>query len=190
LQSFAVKNQPYIHTHYFCRMISYVRLTPDDAALLSEMGGVSLIESHGHSAAPETMQAYVDRSFSVAACRTELEESRNIFTAVYYNGELAGYTKIICNVSHPAIQLEPVTKMERLYLLKAFYGLQLGLGLLQEALAFSKTAGDRGMWLNVWKENHRALRFYEKHGFVTVGESEFVLTATHANPNWVMLLTY
>lgn len=182
--------QQYIYSLYFCFMISYARLTPDDASLLSDMGGVSLIESHGHSATPETMQSYVNRSFSIDACRAELEENNNIFTAVYYHQQPAGYSKIICNVSHPAVHLQPVTKMERLYLLKEFYGLQLGQGLFREAVKFSKSAGDHGMWLNVWKENDRALRFYKRQGFVIVGESEFVLTATHANPNWVMLLTY
>ncbi len=39
-----------------------------------------------------------------------------------------------------------------------------------------------------WDE--RAIRFYQKQGFEIIGESEFVLTATHANPNWVMLLKY
>jgi ribosomal protein S18 acetylase RimI-like enzyme len=75
-------------------------------------------------------------------------------------------------------------------LLDQFFGLKLGHRLLQQAIDLSKEAGDKGMWLNVWKENKRAIRFYEKQGFETIGESNFVLTETHANPNWVMLLRY
>ena len=86
--------------------------------------------------------------------------------------------------------MQPATKMERLYLLKEFYDLKLGQHLMQHAIDLSKAAGEKGMWLNVWKENERALRFYTKQGFEVVGESEFVLTETHANPNWVMLLRY
>ena len=29
------------------------------------------------------------------------------------------------------------------------------------------------LWLGVWEENPRALRFYEKHGFERVGTLEF-----------------
>ncbi|MDB5195892.1 MAG: family N-acetyltransferase [Flaviaesturariibacter sp.] len=171
-------------------MISLVRLTPDDAPMLAAVGSVSLIESHGHSAAPEVMQQYVDKSFSEAACRAELEDEQNIFYGIFYKDQPAGYSKIVLDVPHPAVSLQPVTKMERLYLLKAFYELKLGTQLMEVAISLSKNAGEKGMWLNVWKKNERAIRFYKKQGFETVGESEFVLTAIHSNPNWVLLLRY
>lgn len=136
------------------------------------------------------MQAYAANSFSEAACRSELGDPANLFHAVFYGGKPAGYSKIVCNCPHPAIGLKPVTKLERLYLLQSFYDLKLGHQLLQQAIDLSKRAGDKGMWLNVWKENKRAILFYEKAGFETVGESRFVLTEAHANPAWVMLLTY
>jgi ribosomal protein S18 acetylase RimI-like enzyme len=171
-------------------MISLVRLTPADAALLSKIGGVSLLQSHGHSAPAYIMQAYVDKSFSEEACAAELANRDNIFNAVFYNGKPAGYSKLVFNCPHPAVALQRATKLERLYLLEKFHGLKLGHQLLQQAIDLSKAEGERGMWLNVWKENKRAISFYEKSGFQTVGESQFVLTDTHANPNWVMLLTY
>lgn len=171
-------------------MVSLQKLTSADAGLLSKLGGTSLIESHGHSATPEIMQEYVAKSFSTEACRNELNDAQNIFYAVFYNNEPAGYYKIILNKPHPAVPLQPVTYMERLYLLQTFYDLKLGQQLTQHAIDLSKAAGEKGMWLNVWKENERAIRFYQKQGFEIVGESEFVLTETHANPNWVMLLLY
>jgi ribosomal protein S18 acetylase RimI-like enzyme len=171
-------------------MISIVQLTPSDAALLATIGGITLLQSHGHSAPAEIMQAYVDKSFSEEACLAELLDENNIFHAIFYNNQPAGYSKIVFNYRHPAVALQPVTKMERLYLLKEFYKLKLGQQLMQHAIDLSKEAGEKGMWLNVWKGNERAIRFYQKQGFETVGESDFVLTATHSNPNWVMLLQY
>ncbi len=175
---------------YFCTMVSLVRLTSTDAELLSTIGGTSLIESHGHSATPQIMHEYVDKSFSAEVCRNELKDESNIFYAIFYNNEPAGYYKIILNKPHPAVALQPVTYMERLYLLSRFYDLKLGQQLMLHAVDLSKSSGEKGMWLNVWKENERAIRFYQKQGFETIGESEFVLTATHANPNWVMMMEY
>lgn len=166
------------------------RLTPEDAALLASIGGESLLESHGHSAPLPIMQAYRDRSFNEATCRAELEMEQNIFTAIFYNGIAAGYSKIVVDVPHPAVSLQPVTKLERLYLLKKFYGLKLGEQLLQQILKFSKASDNKGTWLEVWKGNERAIRFYEKQGFRMVGEMSFQLTETYANPAWVMLLPY
>ena len=175
---------------YFRTMISLVRLTSAYAPLLSKIGGITLLESHGHSAPQEVMHAYVDKSFSEEACLAELSDHNNIFHAIFYNDQPAGYSKIILNNPHPVVPLQPVTKMERLYLLKEFYHLKLGQKLMHQAIDLSKANKEKGMWLNVWKRNERAIRFYQKQGFETVGESEFVLTATHSNPNWVMLLQY
>ncbi|WP_172623158.1 GNAT family N-acetyltransferase [Flavisolibacter ginsenosidimutans] len=166
------------------------RLTVADAELLSEIGGITLIESHGHSAPAEVMQAYKEKAFSLETCRAELADGGNVFYGAFYNGQAAGYSKIIFNEPHPAVQLQPVTKLERLYLLSDYYDKKLGHRLLEKAVALSKAQGDKGMWLDVWKKNERAVRFYEKQGFETVGESAFVLTETHSNPIWVMVLKY
>jgi GNAT superfamily N-acetyltransferase len=171
-------------------MVVLKQLAAPDAALLSRIGGASLLESHGHSAPGETMQAYVDKSFSEDACRVELREPTNVFWALFYEGEPAGYFKIIYDTSHSMVPLNPVTKLERIYLLKEFYGLKLGHRLLEKAIALSQAAGDKAMWLDVWKKNDRALRFYEKEGFEPVGESQFAVTETHANPIWVMVRRY
>lgn len=171
-------------------MISLVPLTPADAEMLSKVGGDSLLQSHGHSAPAEVMQAYVDNNFNVEACRAELSDKTNNFYAVFYNGAPAGYFKTTHHVPHQLVDTQAVTKLSRLYVLNQYFNHKLGQPLLHKAIEISKAAGDRGMWLNVWKENPRAIRFYEKQGFKIVGESLFVLTETHANPNWVMLLRY
>ena len=171
-------------------MISFKSLTPADASLLAKIGRVSLLESHGHSQPIEVMQAYVNKSFSEEACRIELANHSNIFTAVFFNNQPAGYSKIIYNTPHPAISIVTVTKLERLYLLKEFYDHKLGHVMLHKAIENSKEAGDKGMWLEVWKGNERAVRFYQKQGFETVGETIFRLTPTHSNPAWVMMLGY
>src|SRR5690349_20744933 len=104
-------------------MVSYRRLTTADAPWLVRVGGITILESHGQSAPPEIMQSYLDRSFNEDACRAELSDEQNTFMAVDYNGQTAGYSKIIFNTPHPMVSVEPVTKLERLYLLKEFYGL-------------------------------------------------------------------
>lgn len=175
---------------YFRIMVSIVRLTPSDVTMLAAIGGTTLIESHGNSAPAAIMQEYVKKNFSKEACIAELNEESNIFYAVFFNNQPAGYSKIVFDCPHPATHLQPVTKMERLYLLKEFYDLKLGQALMQHASDLSIAQGEKGMWLNVWKKNERAIRFYQKQGFEIVGESEFVLSETHSNPNWVMLLRY
>lgn len=182
--------QENLRIYYFCPMISIERLMPADAPMLSTIGSISLLQSHGHSAPAEIMQAYVGNNFNEEAILAELLDETNIFYAAFYNGEPAGYFKTTHHVPHHLVTEQAVTKLSRLYVLNQYFNYKLGQPLLHKAVEISKAAGDKGMWLNVWKENPRAIRFYQKQGFKIVGESLFVLTETHANPNWVMLLEY
>ena len=67
--------------------------------------------------------------------------------------------------------------MERLYLLKEFYGLHLGTKLMN----FNS---------ELWTENFRAIKFYEKAGFKIVGQANFTVSKTHSNPNYIMYLEF
>jgi ribosomal protein S18 acetylase RimI-like enzyme len=171
-------------------MITIVPATIHDSSLLARIGRRSLLESHGHSAPAPVMQSYLNEKFTITALEKELADSQNIFHIIDYNGQPAGYSKIICHQPLEPVSRENITKMERLYLLQEYHSLKLGRQLLQFNIDLSRQKGEAGMWLYVWKENERALRFYTKAGFQIVGDGYFRLTDEHANPNWQMYLPY
>jgi ribosomal protein S18 acetylase RimI-like enzyme len=161
-----------------------------DHTILATIGKQTIIESHGSSASEEVMNTYVTNSFNLDKCKEELSNPNYIYHFIYHNEQPAGYSKIIYNTPHPAVIDQQVTKLERLYLLQEFYSLKLGHQLFQFNVALSKEQGQQGMWLYVWKENHRAINFYNKAGFQIVGDGFFKLTENHSNPNYVMYLKY
>ena len=171
-------------------MISIVKAKAEDFQLLADIGKVSFIESHGKSALPADIDSYVNAKYNRDVFKQELNEPQNIYHTIYYDKQPAGYSKIILNSQHSNIQLESVTKLERLYLLKEFYNLKIGLELFDFNIQLSKQNNQTGMWLFVWKENQRAVSFYKKNGFEIIGSYDFKLTETHSNPNHQMLLIY
>ena len=80
--------------------------------------------------------------------------------------------------------------MSRLYLLKDFYGQNLGKILFDFNIEFSKQYNQTGIWLAVWIENDKAIKFYTKMGFTIVGSYDFRISATHTNPNHILYLEY
>lgn len=171
-------------------MASIVKATETDVQLLTGMGKITFIESHGTSAAPEEINQYVNEKYTPEVITREVTDPKNIYHIIYHDKQPAGFSKIIFNVPYKDISQQNVTKLERIYLLKEFYGLQLGNELFHFNLSLSKNEHQAGMWLYVWKENHRAFAFYEKLGFKIIGDGDFRLTPTHANPNYIMFLQY
>lgn len=171
-------------------MTSIIKAKSDDFQLLTEIGRVSFIESHGNSASTTDINCYLDEKYNPEVFKSELSDSENIYHIIYHDKKPVGYSKLILNTSHSNIQMEGVTKLERLYLLKEFYNLKLGFELYSFNIELSKKNNQAGIWLFVWKENQRAVSFYERAGFKIIGSYDFKLTESHSNPNYQMLLTY
>lgn len=171
-------------------MTPIVKANEKDIQLLTDIGRVSFIESHGSSAAKADINKYVNEKYTYEAFKEEISDPENIYHIIYYDKQPAGYSKINFNAGHSNIESENVTKLDRIYLLKEFYSLKLGFDLFSFNIELSKKNGQEGMWLFVWKENHRAVNFYKKTGFKIIVSHDFKLSETHSNPNHLMLLLY
>ena len=66
-------------------------------------------------------------------------------------------------------------EIERIYVLKEFYGKKVGQVLYDKAFDIAKQAGADYLWLGVWEENQRAINFYKKNGFVEFDKHIFKL---------------
>jgi len=167
-----------------------IKATVENARLLVAIGESSFIDSHGISAAKKDIDEYVALKFNVKTFTEELQDFNNHFYIIYHNEIPVGYSKIIFNYSNPNIDKKNVAKLERLYLLKEFHHLKLGIELLNFNIEVAKTHNQTGMWLFVWTENTKAFNFYTKVGFKIIGSYDFKLSETHSNPNYQMLLTF
>ncbi len=171
-------------------MTTIVRAQKEEYTLLAEIGVPSFLTAHRHSATPEVVDAYLKEKYSTDAFRKELADIRNIYHMIYYDNTPVGYSKIILDAAHPDIEKPNVTKLERLYVLKEFFGKHLGAQLVQFNIDLAKANGQEGMWLHVWIENARAVAFYKKMGFQIIGAYNFLLSGNHYNPNHHMYLEF
>lgn len=171
-------------------MINIVKATVKDCDLLTKISGQCFLESHGNSASEDDVAIFIAKTYSKKAFNNELQHSNNIYHIIYFNNEVAGYSKIVFDAPNENIQEQHVAKLDRLYLLKTFYGQHLGLKLLNFNTEISKNSLQKGVWLAVWVENLRAINFYKKMGFKIVGAYNFKISDTHSNPNHIMYLEY
>lgn len=171
-------------------MIEIYKAELKHANILAEVGKNTFLESHGHSASKEDIDSYVNKNFNNSSFKKELQNPDNIYHIISVNNKVAGYSKIVLNIENVNVAAQNITKLERLYLLKEFHGLNLGSKLFDFNVSLSKKKHQKGLWLAVWVENFRAISFYTKTGFKIVGTYDFKISEKHANPNHIMYLNY
>jgi diamine N-acetyltransferase len=167
-----------------------IKASLQHAEILSTMGAETFYNAHKDSAPAHEIAAYMKKVYRLEAIEKELSNPANIYHMIKHDDTIAGFSKLEFTMSHPAIKLQRVSKMDQIYLLDSFHGLKLGAKLLSYNIDLSRSHGENGMWLVVWTKNTTAISFYEKFGFRIVAEDQFNLTETHINPCYVMLLEY
>jgi diamine N-acetyltransferase len=169
-------------------MVSFERADKSRAHLLSELAGLTFIESHGHSAKPEDIDNFIAQKYNPDTFTAELINTKNNYYLAYYQNRLAGFSNIIYNFPYADSKMEDIAKLERIYILKEFYDLKLGHHLFEFNRDLAITNNQKGMWLFVWKENERAIKFYKKNGFEVIDNFDYKISETHSNPNYQMFL--
>tara|TARA_R110001632_G_scaffold10505_1_gene38800 strand:+ start:2745 stop:3260 length:516 start_codon:yes stop_codon:yes gene_type:complete len=171
-------------------MNNIVKATTVDAEILAKLSVEAFMPAHGHSSPKKDIESYIFNNFSVENLREELSDASNEYYLIYYNNKIAGFSKVIFNSSNENLDSKNITKMERLYLLKEYYGLNLGVELFNFNVALSQKNNQAGIWIEVWIENGRAISFYSKMGMKKIGLYNFKVSETHSNPNYVMYQEY
>ncbi len=169
-------------------MISVKKATEEDYQSIVAIGKVAVEEAHRDSTSAENLNVYLEKHYNDDAIREELADPDNIYHITSYNGKPVGFSKIILNTKEPGIKAANVAKLDRIYLLKEFYGLKLGLELLNFNIGVAGKNKQLGIWLYTWTGNKRAIDFYLKTGFTIIGSHKFYVTETHYNLNHLMFL--
>ncbi|MCD6010369.1 MAG: spermine/spermidine N-acetyltransferase [Flavipsychrobacter sp.] len=155
--------------------LTITQATVADAKILTELSVTTFTEAFGANNRKEDMDKYIASAMSVPAIGAELADGNNVFFLAWYENELAGYAKLGYNQKPEAKDLEAPVELERIYVLKKFYGKKTGAALMEKCLAHATAHGDTVMWLGVWQQNHRAVSFYKQWGFEFYGTHQFVL---------------
>jgi ribosomal protein S18 acetylase RimI-like enzyme len=151
------------------------RVTLADIKKLQEIGRTTFSEAFAAVNSEENMKDYLEKGFSEEKLKGELSNQDSQFYFALLDGKVIGYLKInIGQAQTEKLNLDAL-EIERIYLLKAFYGQKVGQLLYQKAIDIALEMQASYVWLGVWEENYRALRFYEKNGFTPFGKHKFWL---------------
>ncbi|HET9505222.1 MAG TPA: N-acetyltransferase [Hymenobacter sp.] len=151
------------------------KATPADVSQLQQIGRQTFAETFKASNSEQNMHEYLEAGFAIEKLLAELQEPHSAFYFAQRAGCVIGYLKVNTGPAQTEPQAENALEIERIYVLQEFQGQQVGQQLYEQALALARQAQAAYMWLGVWEENPRAIRFYQKNGFVAFGQHVFKL---------------
>ena len=151
------------------------KINIDDLETLRNLSIQTFKETFEEVNTEEDMQKYLDENLSIEKLKTELENPNSEFYFAENNDEILGYLKLNFKDAQTEKLKENHFEIERIYVLKAFLGQKIGQILFDKAIEIGREKNLEYVWLGVWEENHRAIRFYGKNGFEIFGKHDFVL---------------
>ncbi|WP_417291685.1 GNAT family N-acetyltransferase [Corallibacter sp.] len=155
--------------------IAIRKITVNDLNELQSIGKLTFSETFSSGNSKENMKAYLENGFSTEKLTTELSDPNAELYFAELEGETIGYLKVNVGQSQTEIKDHNALEIERIYVLKAFHGKKVGQILYNKAIAIAKEKNVDYVWLGVWEENPRAIRFYEKNGFKAFDKHVFKL---------------
>lgn len=170
-------------------MIACRDATPADGPALDAMARQIWLETFGHSAPAADIALYVDGAYGPQGkLIRDLSDPAHRFRIAWAGEAVAGYAKLSpVWLDDPAVPAD-ARQLSQLYVASAWHGQGVAPLLIDWAIAQARAGGASALVLTVWEENHRARRFYDRYGFVHVGDYAFQ-TGTQIDRDLIMQLT-
>jgi diamine N-acetyltransferase len=142
---------------------------------LQQISRQTFTETFAAGNTEENLKKYLADNFSIEKLTAELNDGSAEFYFAKLQNKIIGYIKLNSGQSQTEIKDDNAVEIERIYVLKEFYGKNVGKALYEKAIQVARQKKADYIWLGVWEENPRAIQFYKKNGFIEFDKHIFIL---------------
>lgn len=158
-----------------------------DAEALSALAEQTFRDAFSALNTAENMDLHCAAAYSPALQAAEIADPAIVTFVAESHGKLVGFAQLHLRPATPAcVTVSPAIELHRIYVERSFHGKGLAADLLASVFDRAEEEGAEAVWLGVWEHNPRAIRFYQRSGFVEVGDHVFVV-GTDPQRDLVML---
>jgi tRNA (guanine37-N1)-methyltransferase len=156
------------------------RARPEDAGIVAALAAETFELACPPGTAAEDIAAFVAENLSEARFAEHLASDRHTILLADVDGEIAGYSMLVAG--DPAesevaalLSFRPTVEISKCYVRTKFHGQGVARTLMTASVDAARESGAAAAWLGVNQQNLRAVRFYEKNGFVRIGTRRFLV---------------
>jgi ribosomal protein S18 acetylase RimI-like enzyme len=158
--------------------VSYRTAGPADAPALAAMGRRCYEETFGAHFPAEDMALHLERKFGADALAAEYLDPVLTIRVAEASGEIVAYLKL-GPMDLPVPHAPDALQVLQVYVLIPWQGAGVAAALMNWAAETARAEGASELYLCVWEKGERAIAFYRKRGFETVGLTPYQLGTLH-----------
>jgi GNAT superfamily N-acetyltransferase len=123
----------------------------------------------------EDLKQYLDHTYAEERIEAGIRKANNVFFLALHNGKPVGFAKVKKHSLNPQITSVWQTELQKIYVLQQYHGIGAGQLLMDAVIELAKEVNPEWLWLDVLIQNGKARRFYDKNGFIRIGEHFFTI---------------
>lgn len=147
--------------------IQIITADTSHSATISSIGKKSFREAFGNLFNNKIELAeYLEFTYDPVKLTRSLRKDGNIYLLAYWEDRAVGFAKIKKFSLNPQIESISQMELQKIYVLPEYQGIGIGQALMDEILKLSCKVSPDYIWLDTHISNEKAIRFYEKNGFI------------------------
>jgi len=155
-------------------MIDYRSPTPADGPALDAMARQVWMETFEPFTSPANIAAYFTEAYGPdGKLIRDLTNPDVTFRIACDGAAIVGYAKLTPPFLPDPVMTAGAVQLSQLYVAGSHHGSGIAQALMDWATDVARARGATAMLLTVYEANPRAIRFYEKRGFVHIGDYDF-----------------
>lgn len=162
------------------------RAEMQDSSTIVDLGKKTFVETYAEVGADEALEAYVHLKFSPEKIEEELNSQFARFYIGFVNDVAVAFTKLRNDRKPQGLEGKNTVEVERIYVLKEYQGFKVGKEMMEKCKQLAASEKYDTIWLQVWQHNHKAIRFYQKSGFVVFETAVFNFTPSLQQDDFLM----
>jgi len=156
--------------------IKVIRADSSHAETIASIGKLSFRDAFGQLFNDKiALLEYLEYTYSVEKITKSIKKENNVFFIAFVENVPVGFAKV--KKSSLNEQIESIAQMElqKIYVLSYYHGSGAGAALMQAVLELAHQIQPDYLWLDTHTTNAKAMRFYEKNGFIRSGKNYFTI---------------
>jgi len=156
--------------------IKVIRANSSHAETIASIGKLSFRDAFGGLFNDKTaLFEYLEYTYSVEKITKSINKENNVFFVAFLENVPVGFAKVKKSSLNEQIKSIAQMELQKLYVLSYYHGSGAGAALMQTVLELARELQPDYVWLDTHTTNTRAIRFYEKNGFVRGGKNYFTI---------------